>query len=120
MTLDLLKLTAERAPEAGGTSAAAGVEPLLRELFRDGLPVRFEFWDDSGVGPADGPGTLQVRSPNAIRRMLWGPGEMGIARAYVTGELQTDGDIICVLRALADAAPPDVRAGARLSVRALR
>ena len=120
MTLDALKPTAGRAPEALRTSAAAVVEPLLRELFGDGLPIRFEFWDDSGIGPADGPGTIQVRSPNAIRRMLWAPGELGMARAYVTGELQTDGDMISVLRALADASPPDVKAGARLSVRALR
>ena len=120
MTLDLLKPTAERTPEALRTSAAAVVGPLLRELFSEGLPVRFQFWDGSGIGPTDGSGTIAVRSPNAIRRMLWAPGELGIARAYVTGELQTDGDIFCVLRALADAAPPDVKAGARMSVQALR
>jgi cyclopropane-fatty-acyl-phospholipid synthase len=120
MTLDVLKPTAERTPEAVRTSAAAIVGPLLRELFSEGLPVRFEFWDDSGIGPTDGSGTITVRSPNAIRRMLWAPGELGIARAYVTGELQTDGDIFCVLRALADASPPDVKAGARLSAQALR
>ena len=65
------------------------------------MPVRFEFWDGSGIGPTDGPGTLVIRSPNAISRMLWAPGELGIGRAYVTGELEAEGDIFSVLRGAA-------------------
>jgi cyclopropane-fatty-acyl-phospholipid synthase len=88
------------------------VAPLLEGLFGDHMPVRFEFWDGSGLGPTDGPGTLVIRSPNAISRMLWAPGELGIGRAYVTGELEADGDIFGVLRALHDAARPDLKGGA--------
>ena len=64
------------------------VAPLLEGLFGDHMPVRFEFWDGSGTGPTDGPGALLVRSPDAISRMLWAPGELGIGRAYVSGELE--------------------------------
>jgi cyclopropane-fatty-acyl-phospholipid synthase len=46
--------------------------------------------------------------------MLWAPGEFDLARAYVTGELQTDGDVFAVLRALNDGAPPAVKTGAHL------
>src|ERR1019366_2801460 len=68
----------------------------------------------------DGPGTIFVRSPAAVRRMLWAPGELGFGRAYVTGELETEGDVIGVLRALHEAGPPDMKTGARMPLLALR
>ena len=101
-------------------SAAAAVAPLLHALFDKGLPVRFEFWDGSALGPRDGPGTVIVRSPTAVKRMLWAPGELGLGRAYVTGELETDGDVISVLRALHQGAPNDLKTGARMPLVALR
>jgi cyclopropane-fatty-acyl-phospholipid synthase len=104
----------------GDATAATMVAPLLEGLFGHHLPVRFEFWDGSGIGPSDGPGTLVIRSPNAISRMLWAPGELGIGRAYVTGELQAHGDIFSVLQALHDAARSDLRAGPRPALLALR
>jgi cyclopropane-fatty-acyl-phospholipid synthase len=103
-----------------GANAATVVAPLLEGLFGHHLPVRFEFWDGSGIGPTDGPGTLIVRSPTAISRMLWAPGELGIGRAYVTGELRADGDIFSVLQALHNAARPDLRAGPRSAFLAMR
>ena len=101
-------------------SAAAAVAPLLHALFGNRLPVRFEFWDGSALGPRDGPGTVIVRSPTAVKRMLWAPGELGLGRAYVTGELDAEGDVISVLRALHDAAPNDLRTGARMPFAAIR
>jgi cyclopropane-fatty-acyl-phospholipid synthase len=104
----------------GNATAATAVAPLLEGLFGNHMPVRFEFWDGSGIGPTDGPGTLVIRTPNAISRMLWAPGELGIGRAYVTGELEADGDIFSVLQALHVAARPDLRAGPRPAILALR
>ena len=101
-------------------SAAAVLAPLLHGVFRDGVPVRFEFWDKSALGPSDGPGTVVIRSPYAIRRLLWAPGELGIARAYVTGEIGLDGDLFAVLRLLHEAAPTDRRTGGRFVVTALQ
>ncbi len=101
-------------------SAAAAVAPLLHALFNKRLPVRFEFWDGSALGPRDGPGTVIVRSPTAVKRMLWAPGELGLSRAYVTGELEAEGDVISVLRALHEAAPNDLRTGARMPLVALK
>ena len=79
--------------------------PFLGAFFDDGIPVRLEFWDGSAIGPTDGPGTVLVRSADAINRLLWAPGELGLARAYVTGDLDMDGDIFEVLRALHDGSP---------------
>ena len=50
------------------------------------LPVRLRAWDGSEAGPPEAP-VVELRSPNAMRRMLRNPGELGAAQAYVTGEL---------------------------------
>lgn len=71
------------------TAAAAALEPMLTALLGDPPPVRFEFWDGSSVG--DGEHTVVVNSPDALRHILWAPGELGFARAFVLGELDTDG-----------------------------
>ncbi|MBJ7352555.1 MAG: SAM-dependent methyltransferase, partial [Rhodococcus sp.] len=54
------------------------------------LPVRLQAWDGSVAGDALAP-KVMVRSPSALRRLLWSPGELGAAQAYVTGELDVDG-----------------------------
>jgi cyclopropane-fatty-acyl-phospholipid synthase len=68
----------------------------LAELIRDGagveLPVRIRAWDGTEAGPADGP-VLVIKNRRALRRLLWAPGEMGLARAYVTGDVDVDGDM---------------------------
>lgn len=58
------------------------------------LPVRLIAWDGSTAGPEiDGVPAVELRSPNALRRLLWSPGELGAAQAYVTGELEVHGDL---------------------------
>jgi cyclopropane-fatty-acyl-phospholipid synthase len=68
------------------------------------LPVRVTFWDGSALGPVGEEGlALHVRSPDALRRMLWAPGELGVGRAYVAGEIEIEGDVFELLRRLRDA-----------------
>lgn len=43
------------------------MRPLLDGFFGGEVPVRFEFWDGSHVGPAEGDNALVVRSPDALR-----------------------------------------------------
>ena len=83
---------------------AAAMAPLLAHFFGGAIPVRFEFWDGTSLGPAAGD-TLQVRSPDAVRRLLWAPGELGLARAFVVGDLAFEGDIFEILAALHRACP---------------
>src|SRR5487761_1753028 len=71
---------------------------LLAERFARGpLPVRLRAWDGSEAGPADAPAVV-LRSPQALRRLLWHPGELGVAQAYVAGELDVEGDVTEGLR----------------------
>jgi cyclopropane-fatty-acyl-phospholipid synthase len=102
-----------------GGGVATAVAPLLAHFFGGPPPVRFEFWDGTALGPAKGD-TLQVRSPDAIRRLLWSPGELGLARAYVMGDIAFEGDIFELLAALHAASPARITVGSRLPWQAMQ
>src|SRR5215218_9062684 len=73
------------------------VADLLSDILGDDLPVTFSAYDGSTLGPADARTTVVVRSPDALRRIVTAPDELGFGRAYVSGELEVDGDIFDVL-----------------------
>jgi cyclopropane-fatty-acyl-phospholipid synthase len=77
------------------------VADLLCDVLGDDVPVAFRAYDGSGFGPADARTTIVVRSPDALRRIVTAPDELGFGRAYVAGELDVDGDIFDVM-AVAD------------------
>ena len=79
--------------------------PLLADLLGEDLPVGIRTFDGESVGPPDPPATLVVRSPDALRRILFAPGEIGFARAYVAGDIDVEGDIHVLLRSLRDRLP---------------
>ncbi len=54
-------------------------------------------WDGSSIISDGAVCTIKVNSPNAFRRILYSPGELGLARAYVTGELEVEGSIFNLL-----------------------
>jgi cyclopropane-fatty-acyl-phospholipid synthase len=87
----------------GRGGVAAVLAPVAERFLGGSLPVRLRAWDGSEAGPADGP-VVVLRSKQALRRLLWHPGELGLAQAYVTGELDVEGDITDGLRAVWQAA----------------
>ncbi|MDJ0460438.1 cyclopropane-fatty-acyl-phospholipid synthase family protein [Streptomyces sp. H27-C3] len=80
--------------------AALRLTALAEELLGSPLPVRIKAWDGSEAGPPDAP-TLVIRSRRALRRLLWKPGELGLARAWVAGEIEIRGDLYEGLDSLA-------------------
>jgi cyclopropane-fatty-acyl-phospholipid synthase len=72
--------------------AALRLTALAEELLGEPLPVRIRAWDGSESGPPGAP-VLVIRNRRALRRLLWKPGELGLARAWVAGELDIDGDL---------------------------
>ncbi|SPE53028.1 Cyclopropane-fatty-acyl-phospholipid synthase [Streptomyces netropsis] len=72
--------------------AAGRLTALAEQVLGAPLPVRLRAWDRSESGP---PGTpvLVIRRRRALRRLLWKPGELGLARAWVAGDLDIDGDL---------------------------
>ncbi|HEU5267818.1 MAG TPA: cyclopropane-fatty-acyl-phospholipid synthase family protein [Jatrophihabitans sp.] len=73
-------------------SVADRLATLLHATLGIELPVRLRAWDGSETGPAGAPAVV-VRSRRALRRLLWAPNELGLARAYVTGDIDVDGDL---------------------------
>jgi len=70
---------------------------LVEDVLGHDLPVGVTAYDGSRAGPADAAATLAIRSPDALRRIITAPGELGFARAYVSGDLEVDGDIFAFL-----------------------
>ncbi|MFE1264791.1 class I SAM-dependent methyltransferase [Streptomyces albogriseolus] len=80
--------------------AALRLTGILEQLLGAPLPVRIRTWDGSQAGPPEAP-VLVVRNRRALRRLLFKPGELGLARAWVAGDLTIDGDLYTALDLLA-------------------
>ncbi|MGW7525595.1 class I SAM-dependent methyltransferase [Streptomyces sp. NPDC054783] len=80
--------------------AASRLRSLAEQLLGTPLPLRIRAWDGSQAGPPGAP-ALVVRNRRALRRMLFKPGELGLVRAWVAGDLGIEGDLYTALEALA-------------------
>ncbi len=102
---------------------AARLETALRPFVDGDLPVRLRAWDGSEAGPAEAP-LVELRSADAIRRLLWHPGELGAAQAYVTGDIEVhhelDEALTRVWSVAAERGLSGVRPSLTAFVRALR
>ncbi|QBR93060.1 SAM-dependent methyltransferase [Nocardioides euryhalodurans] len=85
-----MTVTESRAATSHGV--AQRLADALRPFVGGDLPVRLRAWDGSVAGPEHAP-EVELRTPDALRRVLWHPGELGAAQAYVTGELEVHGDL---------------------------
>ncbi|MGE3621208.1 MAG: class I SAM-dependent methyltransferase [Acidimicrobiia bacterium] len=73
------------------------IADFVRDLLGDALPISVEAYDGSRILAIDSTATLVIRSPDAIPRILYAPGELGLGRAYVAGDLDVEGDIFAAL-----------------------
>ncbi|GAB3269583.1 class I SAM-dependent methyltransferase [Kineosporia babensis] len=64
---------------------------ILDLLLAEPSPVRFTAYDGSSTGRADAEITVSLNTPRAAAYLATAPGSLGLARAYVTGELQVTG-----------------------------
>ena len=95
--------------------------PLRREVARalPSRPFAVRFWDGSelpATAGANGDGavpTFTVRSPRAVAHALRAPGQLGLGRAYVAGELAVD-DIDAVMRLLGSWQAPPIEGRTKL------
>jgi cyclopropane-fatty-acyl-phospholipid synthase len=73
------------------------VASFVATVFDNKLPFRVEAYDGSAAEPtvesSANSVTLKIISRDAISRILTHPGELGLARAYVAGDIDVDGDL---------------------------
>ena len=71
-------------------------------------PFAVEIWDGTRLPATDDGGpTFYVRSPRAAAHVLRAPGQLGLGRAYVSGELEVD-DMDAVIELLESWKPPEL------------
>ncbi|HEX3288313.1 MAG TPA: SAM-dependent methyltransferase, partial [Mycobacterium sp.] len=77
------------------------------EIFATGqLPLKFSAYDGSTAGPDDAELGLNLLTPRGTTYLATAPGDLGLARAYVSGDLELGGvhpgDPYELLKALAE------------------
>ena len=104
-------MTTSRTPSRGTTTRPPTPRRLtLAEILgvlTDGkVPVRFTAYDGSAIGPEDAPLGLELVAPRGATYLATAPGDLGLARAYISGDLRATGvhpgDPYEMLRTMAD------------------
>ncbi|MDX6567054.1 MAG: cyclopropane-fatty-acyl-phospholipid synthase [Gaiellales bacterium] len=110
-------ITTARPSRTGSATptVAAIAKPALDETAAR-LPLAVRWWDGSETQFGEPHATIVVRSPQAVRRLLYQPNELGLSRAFVAGEVDVEGDIFALLDPPAEATGLRRRAGARTAV----
>ncbi|MBM7831739.1 cyclopropane-fatty-acyl-phospholipid synthase [Agromyces cerinus] len=96
-------------PEHHETTDASGKLTLaeILEIFAGGrLPLHFTAYDGSSAGPPDATLGIELKSPRGTTYLATGRGDLGLARAYIAGDIDIHGvhpgDPYELLKALAD------------------
>lgn len=67
------------------------IADALGKLMKQGLPFRFEAFDGSFAGPEDAAIKLTLLNERGLSYLMTAPGDLGFARAYVSGDLVLEG-----------------------------
>jgi cyclopropane-fatty-acyl-phospholipid synthase len=109
-------------PMEDRATATMRLAEVLDTLVQGPLPFRFTAYDGSVTGPADGRASLHVASSRGAAYLATAPGSLGLARAYISGDLRVSGvhpgDPYPLLRLMADELhwrTPDPRTIARIA-----
>ncbi|GGE99977.1 class I SAM-dependent methyltransferase [Mycetocola zhadangensis] len=97
----------ERTERTRDKTAKLTIAEVL-EIFAGGqLPLRFSAYDGSSAGPPDAAFGLELKTPRGLTYLATSRGDLGLARAYVAGDLDTHGvhpgDPYELLKTLSDA-----------------
>src|SRR5690606_671673 len=60
-------------------------------------PVRFRAFDGSQAGPAQAAAEVEIRDQRALTYLATAPGDVGLARAYIMGDLEVHGDLYAAM-----------------------
>jgi cyclopropane-fatty-acyl-phospholipid synthase len=116
---------AGRARARPGAATVAGAVRRALEGVADGRlvppPITLRFWDDSTLEGTE-PGAVAVVRPRAVAYLLHAPNQIGLARAWVTGAVDVEGDLeaVLALRGRVGPVPLTLAERARLAAAAVR
>lgn len=68
------------------------VAEIIEELIVPPNPFRWEAFDGSATGPEDAEYRVQLTSPEGLAYIATAPGDVGLARAWLTGGLVVEGE----------------------------
>ena len=77
--------------------AVMALAKVFERIAGPGARAEFRAYDGSEAGTAGAPVRITVRSPVALSYIAQAPGWLGLARAYVSGHLDLDGDMYSAL-----------------------
>jgi cyclopropane-fatty-acyl-phospholipid synthase len=63
----------------------------IDRLMYHGMPFRFTAYDGSATGPEDSAIHLHLKNERGLSYLLTAPGDLGMARAYVSGDIEVKG-----------------------------
>ena len=97
--------TSGKRRERSRTPGRLSVAEIVETAVEPPLPFRLTAYDGSSAGPPDHPLVVHLAGPRALTYVLLAPGDLGLARAYVAGDIRfnlSPGDPYPMLRAMAD------------------
>jgi cyclopropane-fatty-acyl-phospholipid synthase len=78
------------------------IAQTIERLVGPAVPVRFRAYDGSTAGPPDSAISIEIRSPRALNYLATSPSGLGLARAYVVGDLEVVGDLYTAMVSLSN------------------
>jgi cyclopropane-fatty-acyl-phospholipid synthase len=87
---------------------AMALAEVFERVMGSDAPVEFAAYDGSHAGTPGAPVKLTIRSPVAVAYLAQSPGALGLARAYVSGHLDLDGDMYQALERMSKAQNMDL------------
>ena len=84
--------------DSGSRGSAPGRDPrtvtlgqIFGELFGWDAPVRFSAYDGSTAGDPSATLGIRLTNPRGVSYLATAPGSLGLARAYLKGDLELEG-----------------------------
>jgi len=74
-----------------GNTPTITIGEAITRLMPNGVPFRFTAYDGSTAGPAEHPIHVHLKNARGLSYILTAPGDLGLARAYVSDDLELGG-----------------------------
>src|SRR5689334_7815246 len=73
------------------TNGKMTLAEVFESLLARPLPIRFTAYDGSSSGPEDAVVTIELKSERGLAYLITAPGDLGMGRAYVAGDIELHG-----------------------------